>query len=149
MTTRTYFPRVHSRRVFVEGGDGRGAWTHRWKTLVAAHATDLGGEGLSEAQISICRRAATMEIALEQIEARMSEGQDIDLDQYGRSASRLCRMLELVGIKRQARPIDPLSELAKALEAYPSEPIDDDDDGDENEPLPIEEGLDRTEPGEA
>jgi hypothetical protein len=147
MTTRTYFPRVHSRRVFVEGEDGRGAWTHRWKTLVAAHATDLGGEGLSEAQISICRRAATMEIALEQIEERMSEGQDIDLDQYGRSASRLCRMLELVGIKRQARPIDPTSDLAKALERYAATPVD--DDGDEDEPMPIEEGLDRTEPGEA
>jgi hypothetical protein len=59
-----------------------------------------------------------MEIALEEIEARMSEGQAVDLDQYGRAASRLCRMLELVGIKRQARPIDPTSELAKALEGY-------------------------------
>jgi hypothetical protein len=43
---------------------------------------------------------------------------------------------------RQARPIDPLSELAKALEAYPSKPIDDDGDDDGNEPLPSEAKVD-------
>ena len=136
-------------RVFVQAGDGRSAWTHRWKDLVASHASDLGGEGLSEAQISICRRAAATEIALEQIEARMSEGQQIDLDQYGRLTGRLCRILELVGVKRLTRPIDPLSEFARAFEGHAAAPIDDDEPNDEDEPLPIEEGFDKSEPGEA
>src|SRR5262249_41081128 len=65
----------------------------RWRDLILAHASDLGGpEVLSEAQISICRRSAAIEVALEQIEARMSEGQQIDLDQYGRLTGRLCRI---------------------------------------------------------
>jgi hypothetical protein len=62
--------------------------------------------------------------------------------------SRLCRMLELVGIRRLTKPLDPLSDLAKALEAYPAKPIDDDEPS-EDEPLPIEEGFDHSEPGEA
>jgi hypothetical protein len=117
------------------------------KTLFA-HVADLGGpELLSEAQISICRRASAMECELEAMEARMSEGQPIDIDQYGRLTGRLCRMLELVGIRRLTKPLDPLSDLAKALEAYPAKAIDDDEPNDD-EPLPIEEGFDR-EPGEA
>src|SRR5262249_53506470 len=109
--------------MFVEGGDGRSAWARRWKDLILAHVADLGGpEVLSEAQISICRRSAAIEIALEQIETRMSEGQQIDLDQYGRLTGRLCRMLELVGVKRLTKPLDPLGELAKAVEAYAAAP---------------------------
>jgi hypothetical protein len=49
--------------------------------------------------------------------------------------------------RRLTKPLDPTSELAKALEAYPGKPVDDDESNDD-EPLPIEEGFDR-EPGEA
>jgi hypothetical protein len=90
--------------LFAEGGDGRTVWARRWNNLIFAHASGLGGsEVLSEAQISICRRAAATEVALEQLEARMSEGQKIDLDQYGRLSSRLYRILELVGIRRMTK----------------------------------------------
>jgi hypothetical protein len=135
------------KRVFVEGGDGRSPWSIRWKDLIYSHATDLGGvEVLSEAQISVIRRASAIECELERLEADMSVDGDVDLDQYGRLAGRLCRLFELVGIKRLARPIDPTSDLAKALEAYPLTAIDDDDD---DEPVPIEAGFDKSEPGEA
>jgi hypothetical protein len=133
-------------RLFVEGGDLRSPWSIRWKNLILAHMNDLGGaEVLSEAQISICKRASAMECELEFLEARMSEGQDVDLDQYGRLAGRLCRMFEIIGIERLARPLDPTGELAKAFEGYAGKPVDDDED----EPLPIEQGFDKSEPGEA
>jgi hypothetical protein len=132
-------------RMFAEGGDGRSVWGRRWRDLILAHANDLGGmELLSEAQISICRRAAAIECELEAMEARMSEGQPIDIGQYARLTGCLCRLLELI----VAKPLDPMSELAKALEGYAGTPVDDDEPNDENEPLPIEEGFDR-EPGEA
>jgi hypothetical protein len=87
--------------MFVEGGDGRSAWARRWKDLILAHVTDLGGpKGLSEAEISLIRRASAMEIELEAMEARKSEGQKIDFGLYSRLTALLCRMLELVGIKR-------------------------------------------------
>jgi hypothetical protein len=129
-----------AKRLFVEGGDGRSPWSIRWKDLIYSHATDLGGvEALSEAQISVIRRASAMECEIERIEADMSTGEDVDLDQYGRLAGRLCRLFELIGIKRLAKPTDPTGELARALRAYANKPSngdddDDDDDGDEEEP---------------
>jgi hypothetical protein len=120
-------------RMFVEGGDGRSAWALRWKDLILAHVNDLGGpELLSEAQISLIRRASAMECELEATEARMSEGQVIDVGQYARLTSLF---LDLVGIRRLTKPLDPLSDLAKSLEAYPAKAIDHDlDDGDVEAP---------------
>jgi len=59
--------------------------------LILAHVNDLGGlEMVSEAQLPICRRASAMECELEAMEARMSAGETVDPDQYGRLAGRLC-----------------------------------------------------------
>jgi hypothetical protein len=70
-------------RAFVEG-DGRSPWARRWSDLIYAHVNDLGGpERISEAQLSICRRASAMECELEQMEGRMSTGEAVDTDQYG------------------------------------------------------------------
>jgi hypothetical protein len=46
------------------------------------------------------------------------------------------------------KPLDPTGELAKALEGYARKPVDDDEPNDD-EPLPEQATLDRTEPGEA
>src|SRR5262245_14893200 len=81
------------KRMFVELGDPRSAWARRWNDLVLTHANDLGGyETLSEAQISICRRAATIECQLESCEGHMSAGQPIEIELYGRLTARLCRL---------------------------------------------------------
>ena len=64
---------TNGRSMFVDG-DGNSAWTRRFKDLVANHASDLGGgELLSEAQVSLIRRAATMEIKLEEMEGCLSK----------------------------------------------------------------------------
>jgi hypothetical protein len=76
------------------------------------------------------------------MEGRMSASQPIELAQYARLTGVLCRLLELVGIKRLIKPLDPTSELVRAMGAYPVAVVDDDDE-DEDEPPPIEE------PGEA
>jgi hypothetical protein len=81
-------------RPFVDKIDHRSAWMRRWKDLFAAHLNDLGGEGLSEAQVSICRRISTMEVELERLEAKIAEGKIIDIGQYNRFAGLLCRMLD-------------------------------------------------------
>ena len=136
--------------MFADIGDGRTVWARRWNDLVLAHASDLGGyEMLSEAQISICKRVATLECELESMEGRKSAGMPVDIEVYGRISGRLCRLLELIGIRRLTKPLDPLSELAKAVEGYAAAPVDDDEPNDEDEPSPIEEGLDKSEPGEA
>ena len=83
-------------RPFVDKIDHRSAWVRRWKDLFAAHLSDLGGEGLSEAQVSLCRRISTMEIELESLEAKMAEGKIIDPDVYGKLCGRLAKLLALV-----------------------------------------------------
>jgi hypothetical protein len=102
---------TRAKRMFVNLGDARSAWAKRWSDLIVAHANDLGGaETLSEAQISICRRAAAIEVELESLEGKMSASQSIDIAVYARLTGVLCRLFELVGIKGRAK-LDPMSEL--------------------------------------
>src|SRR5215469_4510814 len=98
------------KRMFIDPlADGRTAWAKRWNDLVLTHASDLGGyDMLSEAQISICRRAAALECELEAMEGRMSAGIPIEIEVYGRLTGRLCRLFEIIGVRRLTKPIDPL-----------------------------------------
>ena len=56
-------------------GDGNSPWA-RQRDLIALHLADLGGEErLSENQLSLCRRAATLETELEMLEGQLSLGE--------------------------------------------------------------------------
>src|SRR5436309_15895211 len=98
---------TNGRRLFVEG-DGNSAWSRRYRDLVAGHVSDLGGRSaLSEAQVSLVRRASTIELELEQLEGRLSKGEAIDLDVFTRAASHLRRILESLGLQRRPRDVTP------------------------------------------
>ena len=105
---------TNGRRLFVEG-DGNSAWSRRYRDLVAGHVSDLGGAPvLSEAQLSLCRRASALECELEQMEGRLSMGEEIDLDVFARAASHLRRLFETLhglGIERKPRTIATLGDL--------------------------------------
>ena len=106
------------RKLFVEG-DPNSAWSRRYHDLVTRHVADLGGRDmLSEAQLSLVRRAAALAVELESMEARMSEGQAVNLDTFGRAASHLRRLYESIGLKRTPRDVTPtLAELIAQDEA--------------------------------
>src|SRR5262249_24833839 len=102
-TTEKKRPRsaVTSGRKLLIGGDPNSAWSRRYHDLVTRHVADLGGRDmLSEAQLSLVRRAAALAVELESMEARMSEGQAVNLDTFGRAASHLRRLYESIGLKR-------------------------------------------------
>lgn len=106
-------------RAFIVG-DGNSPWYRRFKDLLALHIDDLGGpETLSEAQLSLCRRAATLEVELERIEGQLSLGNDADLDAYSRHAGGLRRILETLGIQRTKRVVN---DGASVLADYFSRP---------------------------
>jgi hypothetical protein len=87
-------------------GDGRGAWARRWRDLIEAHVADLGGgAALSMAERSLIKRAATLEIELEQVEGRLSMGKATDLAVYATAASHLRRIFETLGLDRRARDV--------------------------------------------
>jgi hypothetical protein len=90
------------RRQFVNG-DPNSAWARRFHDLVVGHIADAGGrDRISEAQFALCKRAAALECELEQLEGRLSQGEQVDLDRYGRAASHLRRILESIGLERRA-----------------------------------------------
>ena len=54
---------TNGRKLFVDG-DGNSAWSRRYRDLVAAHASDLGGaDALSAAQASLVRRASAQRVS--------------------------------------------------------------------------------------
>ena len=66
---------TNGRRSFVTG-NGNSPWARRWRDLVELHAAEMslaGPDHLTEAQRSLIRRLATLEIELEQMEGRLSE----------------------------------------------------------------------------
>jgi hypothetical protein len=79
------------------------------KDVVAAHLSDLGGvDNTSAAERSIIRRASTLTVELERLEARFAtagEASAEDIDLYARVAGNLRRLLEAVGLQRRARNV--------------------------------------------
>lgn len=72
---------------------------------------DLGGESeLSAAQRALCRRAAVLAAVIENEEARWCSGEAIDLPQVLAAVNCLRRVLETLGIKRQARRVSSLDD---------------------------------------
>jgi hypothetical protein len=109
------------RKLFVEGNPNS-AWSRRYYDLCAHHIHDIScGEGrdaLTAAQLSLIRRACSIECELERLDARLSVGEEVNLGEYGRAASHLRRLFETLGIERKPpRDVTPtLGEIAAEIE---------------------------------
>ena len=89
-------------------GNRNTPWARRYSDLVRLHAQDVGaGVDLSQAQQSLIRRAAAIEVELELMEGKLSMGEAVDLDIFTRSTSHLRRILETLGIERRSRDVTP------------------------------------------
>jgi hypothetical protein len=106
--------RVTNGSAVLAGVDGRSTWVRRLRDLIGIHLSDLGGnDAVSEAERSIVRRAATLTVELERLEAAFAEAgeaQPDQLDLYQRTAGNLRRLLESVGLERRPRDITPTLE---------------------------------------
>jgi hypothetical protein len=93
------------------GVDGRGTWARRFRDILSAHLVDLGGEACcTEAVKAIARRAATLGVELEMLEARFATAGSataLDLDLYARIAGAQRRLLEALGLQRRMRDVTP------------------------------------------
>src|SRR3954453_17336871 len=70
--------------LFVEPTDRRTAISRRFRDILAAIISDLGGsDRLSEGQRQLARRVALMSMQCETMEARFVAGEEIDIDVYG------------------------------------------------------------------
>ena len=82
--------------------------------------SDLGGAGqLSEACLQLCRRLAGHSCLAEAMEAKVVNGETIDLQEYALMTSNSVRVASRIGIERIARDISPptLDQIAEEIEA--------------------------------
>ena len=92
-------------QLFSDKIDHRSAWVRRFRDLIQLHLLDLGGaEGCSEAQVSLVRRAATLEIELERFEFEFARPDRMAgnraLDRYSMLTNTLRRLLVTLGLER-------------------------------------------------
>ena len=96
----------NGRSLFVERIDGRSNWARRFRDLIELHVTDLGGpDNCSEAQCSLIRRIAALEVELERLECQFAQTAATadQLDLYQRMANTLRRLLATIGLDRKAK----------------------------------------------
>jgi hypothetical protein len=92
--------------------DHRSAPMRRYRDLIQAHVSDLGGEdAVSSAETVLIRRGAMLTLQAELMEARFaandSEASPMQIEVYGRLCNTLRRLLESLGLERRVLDISP------------------------------------------
>jgi hypothetical protein len=95
--------------------DGRTAIARRFRDLTNAIIQDSGGaHGLAEARLQLIRRFSAASCIAEAMEARLANGEEIDISAHATLCSVLVRLSTRIGINRTAREIVPtLSQYLK------------------------------------
>ena len=98
------------------GLDGRSATARRFRDLVNAFVADMGGlDRCSEIRLGLVRRLAATTVQAEMLEARMVNGEQIDISQLCTLASTTVRLSQRLGLERKQRDVTPsLSDLIRA-----------------------------------
>ena len=119
-------------------GDVNGVWARRYRDVIADLTSDLGGRSLvGEAKAAMIRDCAALEIALEKMRGRMSEGQHVDIQLYARVANQRRRLLESIGLERVARDVTPLT-LDDYLQAKAAQKFEAESQADPRTNLPVQ-----------
>jgi hypothetical protein len=103
--------RVTNGADILAGIDGRSEAARRYR--------DLGGIALSEARMQLVRRFAATAVLAEATEARLVNGEVIDVTEYSQLSSTLVRLATRIGLDRVPRDITPatLSDYVAARRA--------------------------------
>jgi hypothetical protein len=100
--------RVSNGNALLPGVDGRTAGARRYADLASALVQDAGGiERCSEARLQLIRRFAAASVLAEQLEARLANGESIDVAEHAALASTLVRLASRIGIDRRAKTVVP------------------------------------------
>jgi hypothetical protein len=88
--------------------DGRGVVARRLKDITSAILADQGGaEQCSEGRLQLVRRFAAAAVIAEQMESRLANGEQIDIEEYALLCSTLTRLAQRIGIDRRAKDVTP------------------------------------------
>lgn len=98
-------------RLFVQELDGRTALARRYRDLVHAFTSDIGGDP-SEAEKQLIRRAASLSTWCEAQEVKLASGEEVEIGPLTTAANSLRRILQDIGLQRRVTDITP------TLDAY-------------------------------
>ena len=100
---------VTNHKDLLPGLDGRSATARRFRDLVNAFVADMGGlDRCSEVRLGlVCARLAATTVQAEMLEARMVNGDAIDIATLCTLASTTVRLSQRLGLERRARNVTP------------------------------------------
>ena len=99
---------VSNHQDLLPGLDGRSASARRFRDLVNAFVADMGGlDHCSEIRLGLVRRLAATTVQAEMLEARMVNGEAIDIATLCTLASTTVRLSQRLGLERRARNVTP------------------------------------------
>jgi hypothetical protein len=114
---------VTNQKDLLPGLDGRSASARRFRDLVNAFVADMGGlDRCSEIKLGLVRRLAATTVQAEMLEARMVNGEAIDIATLCTLASTTVRISQRLGLNRVAKDATP--SLATYLRSPPPTEIE-------------------------
>src|SRR6476660_681608 len=97
---------VTNHKDLLPGLDDRSATARRFRDLVNAFVADMGGlDRCSEIRLGLVRRLAATTVQAEMLEARMVNGEAIDIATLCTLASTTVRISQRLGLERRARNV--------------------------------------------
>ncbi len=98
--------RVSNGRDVLPDVDGRSIIARRYRDIMGAILSDQGGVAqCSESRLQLVRRFAAAAVLAEQLEARLANGETIDIAEHATLSSTLVRLAAKIGIDRVAKDI--------------------------------------------
>jgi hypothetical protein len=93
------------------GVDGRSQIARRFFDISSALIADSGGlDRLAEARLQLIRRFSASAVLAEMMEARLANGEAINISEHALLVSSMCRVANRIGINRRAREVLPTLE---------------------------------------
>ena len=100
--------RVSNGTEILPGVDGRSLVARRYRDITSAVIADQGGLArMSEARQQLIRRFAAAAVIAEQIEAKLANGEAVNIQEHALLSSTLTRLATRIGIDRRMRNITP------------------------------------------
>jgi hypothetical protein len=100
--------RVSNHHDLLPGVKGTSSAARRFRDLVSAYLVDMGGvDRCSEIKIGLVRRLAATTVQAELLEARMINGEEVDINTLCTLASTTVRISQRLGLERVARDVSP------------------------------------------
>jgi hypothetical protein len=90
------------------GLDGRSASARRYRDLVNSYIADMGGiDQCSDIKLGLLRRLAAVTVQAEMLEAKMINGEEVDVGTLCTLASTTVRLSQRLGLERVAKDVGP------------------------------------------